>query len=160
MTIEELKHKILFLVCKKDKTGFHYRYNEEGKKYYLAPAFSQYNWNEVKEPITRQQVINWVRELRSGKYEQGEGRLREDSDSCRCYCCLGVYAESEGRLDSQGKFVIPGQLYNQGGYLRTYDLLPTYHVLPQSLQHKLANMNDIKIPFEGIANYLEEIFAL
>ena len=164
--IEQLKRNILNFVCKKNEQGFPYRYNEWGKIYFIAPALNDYEWGNVKAPITKQQVIDWVDELRSGNYEQGEGKLRDSSDTRACFCCLGVLAESRNELNFDECFNphgMPGNRIPQGGYLRVLtrqDYSQEYYYLPQELQRKLANMNDSKLMFREIADFLEKEFAL
>jgi hypothetical protein len=63
----------------------------------------------------------WVKALRSGKYKQGFGKLR-DFDST--YCCLGVLCEvavKQGVIPEATQ-VEPGSKY---GYLRALSYLPT-----------------------------------
>ena len=104
---------------------------------------------------------NWVEALRSGKYKQGDGCLRDRSDR---FCCLGVLCDilkkegEEWRPDpentaSQFEFSSVGQL-------------PVVSFPPENLidrvglekdqPQELADMNDSGASFEEIADWIEE----
>lgn len=90
----------------------------------------------------------WIEALRSGKYEQGQGRLR-DGDR---YCCLGVLCEIEG-------LVYDGEVYYWEG--KGTDALVPYGFgrninLDTDIEEQLAKMNDSGKPFSEIADFIEE----
>lgn len=51
---------------------------------------SEPTWTLEEQKAHRKQ---WVGALRSGKYEQGQGKLKDDEGH---YCCLGVLADIAG----------------------------------------------------------------
>lgn len=57
----------------------------------------------TKVNLTKEQLNEWTRRLRSGDYEQGYGYLcatKDYPDSKKLtYCCLGVLADQLGLLD-------------------------------------------------------------
>ena len=98
----------------------------------------------------------WVEALRSGKYAQCIGVLKEgDSLGTRsAYCCLGVLAELnndlEMREDNDG-------LLNWRSSARQYSMefIPV-EILAMKIQKKLADLNDTGYDFEYIAKEIEE----
>ena len=93
-------------------------------------------------------VKKWIEALRSGKYEQGKGKLFKDN----FYCCLGVAG-----ICAQ----IPlSEMYDKDSFF--YPKFKKYPDLPKELSesvlgNKLAIMNDCdEMSFNEIANYLEE----
>ena len=107
--------------------------------------------------------VQWVKALRSGKYEQGEGILRSKADNT--YCCLGVLCD----LRIQAGV---GEWLADSGYMSFYGfkaennvniyigLLPSQVYKDTSLDEEAAevliNMNDKGEPFEVIADWIEE----
>jgi hypothetical protein len=85
----------------------------------------------------------WIAALRSGKYKQGRHRLAHAGR----YCCLGVLCEI---------------LALRQGNWSLYDAqLPGSHVremvgLDTAEAVRLANMNDAKMSFKAIADWIEE----
>ena len=87
----------------------------------------------------------WVQALRSGKYEQGSGRLREDD----CFCCIGVLADI---LDPAGW---NDDWWNGQDCTLTDDGCDTAELDAQAHDH-LTEMNDNGMPFPKIADWIEE----
>lgn len=61
----------------------------------------------------KKNVRAWVAALRSGKYKQGQGCLR----NAMAYCCLGVACDTFRKADGSGKwshgaFLLEGNAYN------------------------------------------------
>lgn len=92
---------------------------------------------------------SWVKALRSGEYEQGQGALCNNGQ----YCCLGVLAEITGNLKpyqdtpykSMGQYVFfPGMDFFQEVGLSDWD------------GYTLAEMNDGGSTFKEIADYIEK----
>lgn len=48
--------------------------------------------------MLKRNAMRWVKALRSGKYKQGKGKLKNTDDNS--YCCLGVLGEING-IDSE-----------------------------------------------------------
>ena len=102
------------------------------------------DWDNVVDPITDDEVREWVAALRSGEYKQGKGQLKDNGGR---YCCLGVEAEIHN-LESISEM-----------YLRSPDGNFTSCLkMPSKLQDDLANMNDGSAVFTDIADYLEKGF--
>ncbi len=87
----------------------------------------------------------WLKDLRSGKFEQGSGELcyhsnEEDLDR---YCCLGVLAAQKNAPGSMERcFLDENQLKWAG--------------LTSEQQNKLSRFNDVKRwSFKKIAAYIE-----
>lgn len=111
----------------------------------------------------------WVEALRSGKYRQGKGRLRQtDHTNHGRYCCLGVLcdiAEKEGKfkwkdwIDAQNVYV--SHMTLQPDFMATASLPPEVArwagVLPHcQATQDLAEFNDSEDShFHGIADYIE-----
>ncbi len=97
----------------------------------------------------------WVKALRSNKFKQTRGTLRQYSySSHRCtYCCLGVLCEVTKIKRFPGGYTADDEDFTQE--------LP-YHLLRQfqlsiEQQDNLIELNDNKKKsFEEIADYIEE----
>lgn len=106
---------------------------------------------------------NWVKALRSGRYRQGQGALK-NSDGA--YCCLGVLAAIQGAKWT-GKWTggVPTIKGKTVG-LRDEEenlLSPTFCGLAKRTQEHLAKLNDGgSFPvthgksFKEIADYIEK----
>lgn len=106
-------------------------------------------------------VKEWVADLRSGKFKQGEGQLVTPEGS---YCCLGVACETAVRLgiqdngaDMQGQESYPDDwFYNLLGLPLSYQHADC-HVLYEGLKTTLTDLNDGGVlSFADIANVIEE----
>lgn len=94
----------------------------------------------------------WIDALKSGRYKQGQGRLKSCNDE---FCCLGVLCDS---IDSEG--------WNSPTTFKYNNVLSSFY-LPIELrveleltfadQQKLTDMNDEEhLSFEQIADWIEE----
>jgi hypothetical protein len=105
----------------------------------------------------------WIAALRSGRYAQGKGYLRQDDmDGVARYCCLGVLCEVAGI-----EWVTPGNVTTDDddyGYMGATEWAPSFLGLPQpddvdsgkmTDQSLLANMNDTNASFTEIADWIE-----
>ena len=113
----------------------------------------------------------WVEALRSGKYHQGQERLRTRyTDQSRFYCCLGVLCEVQGVLNDNGSLFYPhyGNINDPDELVRPL-LAPEIHsALWQRVpvegregtwrvEKVLSHLNDIKrLTFDDIADWIEE----
>jgi hypothetical protein len=116
-------------------------------------------------------AMRWVKALRSGKYKQGAGSLRQTDKGTgvRAYCCLGVLCDVTKRQtggawtdDGTEQFVVAGE--RRGGalpeavaeYAGTTDWNPT---VPE-LGITLADLNDgngsRRKTFKQIARIIEK----
>ena len=86
----------------------------------------------VLNPMTYEECVQWIENLRSGNYIQGKNRLKRIGISANRYCCLGVVAA----------------LIMDGFYVG----------IPGSTQRILMRMNDEGQTFREIANWIEENF--
>lgn len=81
----------------------------------------------------------WLKALRSEKYEQCTGTLRQGPKTKRTYCCLGVAATA--------------CIGPMAGYSKIQD----HFSYSDQEQHKLISLNDSKGKnFKFIANYIEK----
>jgi hypothetical protein len=55
----------------------------------------------------------WIDALRSGKYKQGYGRLRDEEDTETQFCCLGVLCDLHAKATGAGSW--GGDSYFAGG---------------------------------------------
>lgn len=97
----------------------------------------------------------WVAKLRSGKYEQGKGRLRSKGNQ---YCCLGVLCEIGVEDDMIGPPILADGEYS---YNRNFAFLPNALVEEYGLSTQdtitLMGMNDEQnMSFSQIAQYIEQ----
>jgi hypothetical protein len=96
----------------------------------------------------------WVKNLRSGKYKQGQGRLRTVKDNS--FCCLGVLCDT---IKSEWK-PIDNIAYNWCGKNNARTLVPLKTLnaihLSQVAQDELVNMNDDENKsFQEIADWVK-----
>ncbi len=95
----------------------------------------------------------WVDALRSDKYSQTQGQLRNDKG----YCCLGVLCDL--LKESEDDWIYR----NDAGYTfkGSYTCYPPQEIIDMYSfsgvsTGKLASLNDDKYSFEDIANFIEE----
>jgi hypothetical protein len=122
---------------------------------------TDYDWKNVVDPITDDEAKEWVKNLRSGKYLQGEGDLRIEeyeytSPNGKPYlrryvkphhCCLGVLQDQINVKVRECAMTLIG------------DELEGLK-LPVDLQDELAGMNDGGTSFKKIATFIEKGFNL
>ncbi len=92
----------------------------------------------------------WLKALRSGKYKQGKGQLREDETH---FCCLGVLGDLLGI--KWGKLYALGQAEHLGALPKHYSC-----GISCDQQEKLGRLNDggwgdKRKSFSQIADYIE-----
>ena len=113
----------------------------------------------------------WLKALRSGKFVQGQGALRNSNG----HCCLGVLCELQGRLakvDDDGEVISKAKVATidyditnsdvkapklRGGQLihpESCWVLPTW--VDRKAQSRLAEMNDAGRSFDNIADWIKE----
>jgi len=96
--------------------------------------------------VKKEIADEWVKELRSGKFKQGRGKLKRDDS----YCCLGVLCE------------ISKQEYkNDHGFLsyeiQTWAGMHTNTGYLKGLDTSLIRLNDgMVFTFDKIADIIEE----
>ncbi len=90
----------------------------------------------------------WIEALRSGKYKQGKGCLKNGDK----YCCLGVAAIVAGyKIRKRDEIARPGET---GPLVRgSYDALDDFGIVNRM---PLIVMNDGDTPFTKIADYIEK----
>lgn len=110
----------------------------------------------------------WVKALRSGKYEQGKGCLREEISGKDTFCCLGVACDllrpnlwkKEGTdfsLRMRPGYVEPGddKGVNSSGYMP--EKLAEEIGIEWKTQRELSKLNDNdRSSFSTIADFIEE----
>lgn len=90
----------------------------------------------------------WVEALRSGKYEQGQGKLLHSGK----FCCLGVLCDIQGvPREEITKYAISP--FDEESGLRAF--APIRGLLPFASIGKLSEMNDNGRNFDEIATYIE-----
>ncbi len=107
----------------------------------------------------------WVEALRSGKYVQGRGGLRDNKNNT--YCCLGVLCDLIENAEQRWFIYEPDQHGSESAYMKFGDpkdaesngsYAPSY-VWPLdglSGQAYLAGMNDAGASFETIADKITD----
>lgn len=102
--------------------------------------------NDMKREVAEQ----WVKALRSGKYEQGRGTLKLEKK----YCCLGVLCEISG-LITQNNWgaTLPVSVMKWSGIGTKVGTLPQEYFNFKNLI--LLNDED-KAPFNQIADIIEK----
>lgn len=171
VNIKNFMKELGVFLGKKDAQGFPIRYNEYGDEI-KVPALTNYDWKEVKEPITRKEAKAWVKNLRSGKFEQGRNALKDlvsveheggPVTGTACFCCLGVLADARGDITIENSdYRFKG---TETGYLRQCETeefcVYTFYGMPMDLQREYADFNDeLDYTFSMIANKVEEDFGL
>jgi hypothetical protein len=110
---------------------------------------------------------DWVKALRSGNYDQTTGKL---TDGDGAYCCLGVLCDlySDTHPDSfwqksseEYPFFFPapeteGDFESLPDEVRDWAKMKSMMGTIDDDGTSLASLNDDGIPFEGIANAIEE----
>lgn len=112
----------------------------------------------------------WIKALRSGEYEQGKGRLKDEEGK---YCCLGVLCditkkETGGRWSSDGYFmkqgskgsdgVLPLFVMNHTGIKTHEGLLNKEYKTKLGSRDLLTLLNDEGLSFKQIANIIDKNF--
>lgn len=103
----------------------------------------------------------WVKALRSGKYKQGKGNLRNSDDT---YCCLGVLCDivdnTKWNKDKFGSVSYKIGKYSEtaGAPEKVMKLTGLQDALGTNFKDNdcLAYMNDRNVSFRLIANYIEK----
>jgi len=98
----------------------------------------------------------WIEALRSKKYRQIQGSLREETSAKRYgYCCLGVLCHTMGAKWKNGDPLLAdlSMQHPEEAYL-SFEALRIAG-LNDDTQRKLARMNDDEKPFVEIADYIE-----
>ena len=112
------------------------------------------------------QLTRWLRDLRSGQFEQTTNYLcRTDSAGYTGYCCLGVFAHKDPRFKGVAKkgkaFDDQYKDYTFGPYRQVYATeLPEEVFTEMGLEHdlmaRLVDMNDCQASsFAEIADVIE-----
>lgn len=99
----------------------------------------------------------WVEALRSRRFRQASGNLREKSSARHySYCCLGVLCRVADAKWKEGRPVLNDRPMEQPGasYLSNYAL--KLFGLSQAKQELLAEKNDTGSSFPEIADYIEK----
>lgn len=110
----------------------------------FGKANYDYWFDDVANPMTKQECIEWIDALRSGEYKQGKGMLFLTVPE-RSYCCLGVeqkiHPEQCDEVDSETSLLRKA--------------LQRRYRLPYLMQHDLMCSNDRGDSFEVISDFIE-----
>jgi len=97
----------------------------------------------------------WISALRSGKYKQGTGQLRDAQNN---FCCLGVLCDVQGRHwwkpEGTGEWTIG--VGDQQDWLGPNNEKLIRDIGGYEHRTKLIKMNDSGKSFEQIARYIEQ----
>jgi hypothetical protein len=118
---------------------------------------------EIVQRTRKEAFEIWIKALRSGKYKQGSGALRETHYSkygkthSYVYCCLGVLCDL-AKKDGGPNW---DYNYNDSTYMgdtgRLSDEMQQFMGISPKVQDKLISLNDDKnASFKEIAMYLEK----
>lgn len=99
----------------------------------------------------------WLEALRSKRYRQTTGKLREEiSNKKHGYCCLGVLCHTLGSNWRSGVPVL-GEVIMEANYAAYLSDEASKMVgLDRATQERLATMNDEGYRFPEIADYIEK----
>lgn len=161
----------------KDRDQVQARLDEE----MIAEAMESHGLFEGDEDTMPKRIdpdtkAKWVEALRSGKYTQGEGKLKvmNEDNSDSYYCCLGVLCEIKG-LDAEPNLLREKEngtefwdyafLFPQSSGSETWTTRQSSMPIDEWLQKEcgmevvvaeaLAAMNDNAASFDGIADWIE-----
>ena len=95
----------------------------------------------------------WLEALRSGKYDQGAGQLRNGT----CYCCLGVLCQIFDPNGWRGEQWSYGEGLDESTEMATlpYNFRLRCGISGET-ESRLINMNDAGFTFSHIADCIEE----
>lgn len=120
----------------------------------MVAAISCYGKGQMNMVTADQLKQDWLTALRSGEYEQGEGRLRTMVGE---YCCIGVLADILVKKGI-GEWFMYGFRYNN---ITRLNELSHLRILHCTIQEILIRQNDVdKKNFKEIADYIEENVTL
>lgn len=114
---------------------------------------------EKKYQLPKKPAEKWLKALRSGKYNQGEGTLYQNGE----YCCLGVFAHANGisnkKMEGYGvldkTWNVPEQL--KGSALEdNYNELVDFLVTHNDGTAETLNPNGEQWNFHKIADWIEQ----
>jgi hypothetical protein len=118
--------------------------------------------------------IKWIRDtwlpaLRSGRYTQGKGRLRQNVDGIDQFCCLGVACdltnfgdwsleeiEMTDTTTDTGYIYAGSSIYLPSKAVKNFLDLESGYRKPLDV-HTLAERNDSGDSFDEIADYIEAV---
>ena len=121
---------------------------------------------KIERPVLkgdeRKFALKWIKALRSGKYEQGDGYLYYAKDDT--YCCLGVAEILAGSSKQDlNEEVFPRTKGNLSKYPKLFTKDSSGYNLNCYL-HKVriaaSDLNDSGVSFKKIANKIESWFQL
>ena len=94
----------------------------------------------------------WLKALRSGKYQQGKDNLRSTDNK---FCCLGVAAHVVGCTCITGKSYIENDS-EYSSKIRGISKVPKILIGNGDIPGELADMNDRGTSFDDIADWIQE----
>ncbi len=117
--------------------------------------------------MARHRKVEWVRALRSGRYQQGTGALLTydnlQKDTTPKHCCLGVLCEVVGLKPSRQNTylgdgsLLPELVWKGVGLPGSHVLIPTGNSMNRPYKHdwSLAELNDNGLSFNEIADIID-----
>lgn len=108
----------------------------------------------------------WVKALKSGKYKQGEGQLRDEHNR---FCCLGVlcnlYAKEHPKIAAKQKepqqflgedSFLPRPVSNWAGFKGDSNPAVIYRNREITLSHLNDGIGHVSLTFDKLAKIIEE----
>lgn len=109
--------------------------------------------------LTKPQLANWLKDLRSGEHHQAWGTLARGPANDRAYCCLGLLAEQTLGVDLDTPIPEPEEYREKwseaGGVQLAPDALK--EALDDDARRTLYEANDTGLTFPKIADLIEEM---
>lgn len=111
--------------------------------------------------LTKSQFDDWLAALRSGKFKQGIGRLKQFNPDSKetSYCCLGVLCETNGlqeqiseqiskRISGTISLFISSDMKYGSGYLYPSNLVSSYDAGLRDPYVDISNMTSVLNRFD------------
>lgn len=99
----------------------------------------------------------WIAALRSGEYTQGYSFLCRKTLKSTSFCCLGVYCDLKGYPISYvtSRNIVRFKANSGTQALKIIEGDFDFDI-SEEIINRLVNLNDSKVSFEKIANYIEK----
>lgn len=97
----------------------------------------------------------WIAALRSGKYEQGQSKLKSGNK----FCCLGVLCDiSPYRSEIEGLVLLSQNVQDWAELDSSCGFMKELVSFNNSRCSKLSDLNDKGMPFSEIADVIQDLF--
>jgi len=128
---------------------------------------NEYDWSDVTEPLTKEQLDKWLVALRTKDYTKGNGNLKQTINDETCHCVLGVLGEEEGKLSitdeyqRADKHIFRYSFIDHYGYESELGHTSGYYYMPRNMQQDIYSLNDDtfrEASFSELADEIERWF--